>query len=261
MAEDTSAAVVDDVGTLAAAGVLAYVTETVGHELIGHGGACLASGGAITALAPLWMRCSVVTDGMVFAGPLFNFVAAAGAAAFLVRRPQAGPFAYLLWLVFVFNLLGACGYLVVGGALRFGDWNALFAAVRPAWLWRVGAVALGATGYALGLRAAARLYARMAGPAKRDRLLFLRRILVPAIAAAIVAVAAELAGGRVAPLALALPLACTLLVGWSVSLTDPREQATMAAASFTLASRGWQIAALVVGLIFVCGIGPAPGAV
>src|ERR1700761_961072 len=103
----------DDGLTLAAAGVIAYVTEAMGHELVGHGGACLASGGMITALAPLWMRCSIVTPVIVLAGPLFNFVAAAIAGAILMRSRRTGAFAYLLWLVFVFNLLVASGYLVV----------------------------------------------------------------------------------------------------------------------------------------------------
>jgi len=258
--ENASGGLKDDPLTLAAAGVLAYVTETIGHELVGHGGACLASGGHVTALAPLWMRCSVVTPSMVLGGPLFNFIVAAGAAALLMRRRQASAFSYLLWLAFIFNFLIACGYLVVGGALRFGDWSVLFADISPSWIWRIGAVAVGIGGYVFGLHVAEGLYARISGPAKDYRQAFVRRTLIPAVAAAIVALAAELAGGRLAPLALALPLACTLIVGWSVSRTDPSHLPTHEGSSFIVRiNRRWQISALVLALIFVWVIGPAPG--
>jgi hypothetical protein len=43
----------DSIVTLMAIGIVAYIGETIGHELVGHGGVCIANGGAITALAPL----------------------------------------------------------------------------------------------------------------------------------------------------------------------------------------------------------------
>ena len=48
----------DNVATLLSLGVIAYVGETLMHEGIGHGGACMLVGGRIAVLAPLWMRCS-----------------------------------------------------------------------------------------------------------------------------------------------------------------------------------------------------------
>lgn len=48
-----------------AIGILAYVGETMLHEAVGHGGLCLATGGRVTLLDPLGMRCSVVAPAMV----------------------------------------------------------------------------------------------------------------------------------------------------------------------------------------------------
>ena len=68
--------------------------------------------------------------------------------AFRSRPDSLGLF---IWLSCCFNLLVACGYLMVGGATRFGDWGFVFAGVHPDWLWRAGAVAVGLAGYFLGL--------------------------------------------------------------------------------------------------------------
>ena len=123
--------------SLAALGVLAYVAETLVHEAVGHGGVCLASGGALTLLAPLYMRCSVVTAAMIVAGPAANAVT--GLLCLIALQAPSlrnGAFRFFLWLSFVFNWLVAAGYLLVGSATGFGDWGVVFAAVTPDWHWR-----------------------------------------------------------------------------------------------------------------------------
>ncbi|HEY5409183.1 MAG TPA: hypothetical protein VIJ94_00525, partial [Caulobacteraceae bacterium] len=127
----------DNLPTVLAIGVIAYVAETVGHEFLGHGSVCIINGGHITALAPLWMRCSVHTIPMVIAGPAFNFVVGGFCAAILRLRKRSDTLGYFLWLSCGFNLLVACGYLIVGGATTFGDWGVVFASVQPQWAWRL----------------------------------------------------------------------------------------------------------------------------
>src|SRR5580692_3490330 len=95
----------DSLPTILAIGVLAYVGETIGHELLGHGGVCLLDGGRITALEPLWMRCSVQTIPMVVAGPAFNFAVGGLCAAILKLRRRSDAIGYFLWLSCAFNLL------------------------------------------------------------------------------------------------------------------------------------------------------------
>jgi hypothetical protein len=211
----------DDVPTLMAAGVLAYLAETLLHEVVGHGGVCVASDLRFTMLAPLWMRCSESPLLLVAAGPAMNVVAACGFAAALVLAPVRQPLtALLLWLGFGFNALVACGYLAVGALAGFGDWPVVFASVHPQWAWRIPAAMLAVAAYYVCLRAAAALFVRHAGagPAARARLR--RRALWPASAAAVVACLAEIAGGRGQPMPLALAMGCTIVVGFSLTSMD-----------------------------------------
>jgi hypothetical protein len=212
-----TAPLADSRPTLAAIGVIAYLGETFGHEAIGHGGVCLMSGGRVTALAPLWMRCSVQTLPLVMAGPLCNFALAAVCAVALRLRPRSETLSYFLWLCCAFNGLVACGYVMVGGAAGFGDWDVIMGAVQPAWLWRATAVVLGFSGYLLGLLGLARLYRAIAGDDGFSRVRLAGRTLVPGAAAAVVACAAEVAGGHVNLGELGLALGCTLFAGWSLS--------------------------------------------
>jgi len=244
-----------DAWTIAAIGILAYVAETVGHELVGHGGLCLLSGGRITALAPLWMRCSIQTIPVVAAGPAFNFIAAALLAQALRVRTWPGDVSYFLWLCCAFNVLVACGYLIVGGSTTWGDWGVVFAGVSPVWIWRAALVAIGAAGYLLALRGLGRTYARIGGEDAFAPGVFRRRTLLAGAAAALVAVGAEIAGGRWALGSLGLSLGCTLFVGWTLSLVGKPAEPGPAPAR-TAPSPAWIVAGLVTAGLFVGLVGP-----
>ena len=207
----------DNLPTILAIGVVAYVSETLGHELLGHGGMCLLQGGRITALAPLWMRCSISTLPMVIAGPAFNLLAGGLCAAVLSPRRRSDTLGYALWLTCAFNLLVACGYLIVGGVTTFGDWGVVFARARPQWAWRLALGVLGLAAYLAALRALAFLYLRLAGASGFDSDALRRRALWPGVSAALVACAAEIAGGHPTLGSLGLALGCTLFVGWTLS--------------------------------------------
>ncbi|HEY5106028.1 MAG TPA: hypothetical protein VII73_04545 [Caulobacteraceae bacterium] len=250
----------DSLSALLCLGVLAYVGETLLHEAVGHGGMCLATGGRVTALAPLWMRCSVVTPVMILCGPAINFFAGGLLFAVLRYAPPSGAAAReFLWLSFAFNLLVAFGYLVVGGASGFGDWGVLLAGVRPAILWRLPAVLVGAAGYYAALIVAARLYGRLNGAGAFAQGRLLGRTLVASAGAAIVACAAEIAGGRLAAGPLVLALGCTLAVGASLTriggFTRARNpgQATLT----PIRASPWLLAAgVAVALVFIFVVGP-----
>ena len=210
----------DDVPTLLAAGVLAYIAETLLHEAAGHGGACLAQAHRFLVLAPLWMRCSQTSLFQVAAGPGMNVLAAAGFFAVLRLWRSVGPAAgLLLWLGFAFNALVACGYLGVGAATGFGDWPVIFGALAPAF-WRVPAMMVAVLGYYLCLRVAAFLYVGLAGGGAAAARALRRRALLPAAGAAIVACAAEIVGGRISLMPLLLAFGCTAVVGYSLTSMD-----------------------------------------
>ncbi|HWA90219.1 MAG TPA: hypothetical protein VG889_09310 [Rhizomicrobium sp.] len=198
--------------TLAALGVLAYIAETMLHEAGGHGLVCLATGGRIALLAPLFMRCSVVTPWMVAAGPAANALAAA-ASLLALYRMRSDAWRYFFWLSFVFNALVMCGYLLVGAATGFGDWAVLFAGVAPDWAWRLPAGIAALALYGQALKLASRAFVAVTALGRPSIAARARLILIPTGAAALVALAAEFQGGRTAPMALALAFGCTLFVG------------------------------------------------
>jgi hypothetical protein len=246
--------------TLAALGIVAYVGETLLHEAVGHGGACVAGGGTVTLLAPLYMRCSEVFPAMVAAGPALNLLA--GGAAWIALRDMQGPagaWRYFLWLTLAFNWLVAAGYLFVGAATGFGDWAVLFQGIAPPWLWRVPA-GIGAVLLYLGFRArVAREFLRMTGLARPDAATLARLVLVPTGAAAIVAMAAQAYGQGGDPLGFALAFGCTFVVGlslWGIEDAQPGPVAIQASRLRIETSVAWFVAALVIAVSFVTVIGP-----
>jgi hypothetical protein len=250
----------DDVPTLLAAGLLAYVAETMLHEAAGHGGVCLVQGHRITLLAPLFMRCSQVSPLLSAAGPAANILGAAIACAWLwLAPPRTALFALLIWLSFVFNALVACGYLTVGALTGFGDWASLFAWVTLPILWRLPAFLIGVVGYGACLILATVLFRRFAGGSSIAQAHLPTRAMVPAAGAAIAATLAEIAGGRAQPLPLALALGCTLGVGFSLATqaTGLRHPG-LAAADLGPIRRAPRLiaAAVLTAIAFVAIIGP-----
>ena len=248
----------DDTPTLLAAGVLAYVAETMLHEAAGHGGVCLAEGHRLLALAPLWMRCSETGWLLTAAGPAANVIAAVVFFGLLRVMRNVGPAAgLLLWLGFAFNALVACGYLGVGAATGFGDWPVLFAGVAPSASWRVPALLVAICGYYGCLHVAARLFVSLAGGGPEAARDLRRRALVPAAGAAFVACLAEIVGQRADLMTLALSLGCTAVIGWSLSGMDGViARARLRNPAHIVRTPSIIVSAAVVAAIFIIVVGP-----
>jgi hypothetical protein len=247
----------DDIATLMAIGVVAYVCETLLHEAVGHGGMCLASGYRVTAIAPLWMHCSTTTPLVNLMGPAANLIGAAIYGLILRLAPPRGDRVRLfVWLSLAFNGLVAAGYMGVGGLTWFGDWPAVLAGVTaPAWLVRVGLVVAAVILYLAFLRLSgwALRHRVVRGPLTDGRL---RRLaMAPALGAAIAALGAEVYGQGGGPLGLALAAGCTLVVGFSLTSlpTVKAEAATAFQVRFSLV---WVVLALAAGAGFVLAVGP-----
>lgn len=257
MSEHEAAAGAADPVTLAALGILAYVAETLLHEAVGHGVMCMAAGGRIEALAPLYLSCSAASAPMVAAGPAMNVLA--GLASLIALRATAAGAtagAYFLWLSLIFNWLVACGYVLVGAATGFGDWAVLFSGVRPDWMWRVPAGIGALLLYVSVLRLASREFAALTGLSDPDLAAKARLILVPTGAAAAVALAAEARQG--AAMGLALAFGCTFFVGLTllgVGTGSSERQARNGALRIRF-NGAIVIAALAVAAVFILVVGP-----
>ena len=113
-----------DLVTLAAIGVVAYLTANLVHEGLGHGGACLLVGGKAKAISSAWFECEIVgvspwgQRAVKAAGTVAKLLVGSGAALALVRlRPRGAHVYYALWLLAMANLFPATGYLMVSPLL------------------------------------------------------------------------------------------------------------------------------------------------
>jgi hypothetical protein len=133
----------------AAIGVVAACLSIVGHDAIGHGGACLLAGGRVTLLNVVDFHCGLARPWIDLAGPAGNLVLAI--VGLVLARPASSGGARLLGLsLFAFNAFWIAGYLIYAGALNAGDW--VYPGESLALPWRPIAVVFGVALYALTMR-------------------------------------------------------------------------------------------------------------
>lgn len=136
--------------TIASIGILAYIAGNIIHEALGHGGACLLTGGRPLLITAVNMDCSIDNRFVTAGGSLMNAIAAA--LLFLLTRiiPRKHPhLKYFAWLSMTLNLLSPAGYLAFSGIGGFGDWAQFTQGFHPQWAWRTGLTIVGASLYML----------------------------------------------------------------------------------------------------------------
>ncbi len=138
-----------DLWTLAAAGALAAVTADILHEALGHGGACVLTGGTARVLSTVHFDCSRDTALISAGGTLANFVA--GLLCWIALRfiSRASRVRYYVWALMTLNLLGGAGYFLFSGIGGIGDWADVIRGLQPVWLWRTLLTVIGAVLYPL----------------------------------------------------------------------------------------------------------------
>jgi hypothetical protein len=159
----------DDLWTLAAFGVLAYMISNVLHEGLGHGGVALLSGAHRITVTSTYMDASFDTRWILAAGTLVNLVfGAVGLIALRSMRHAGIPMRLFVWTLTAFNLLLGTGYFLFSGIGGIGDWADWMKGLSPMWAWRVGCALLGLVSYGLTAWLLARELVRIAGT-NRDR--------------------------------------------------------------------------------------------
>lgn len=133
--------------TLGAIAALAFIVACTAHELVGHGGACVALGGRITLLSSVYSHCSSGGVTTAAAGPLMSLAVGAMCWAVLWRASPSPSANWRLFLVFTmaFNLFWGAGYFVSSAVTNNGDWAFVLRdlRLRPDGLWRCLMGALG----------------------------------------------------------------------------------------------------------------------
>jgi hypothetical protein len=254
-----------DLFTVAAIAIVATVIADFIHEGLGHGGMCIATGGQPLALSTVHFECGADTRLVAAGGTLANLIF--GALFWCASRAvkQSAPWRYFFWLLMTFNLFEAGGYFLFSGIGNIGDWTAVVAGWQPAWAWRLGLVALGAVTYFIlfvplclrELRPFLGKDAKAKNRVRRARQL----TLVPYFTTGILSCIAG-ALNPVSPLLILISAAAASFGGhsglaWMSSLLHgPRIPSTQLQMSEIERSRGWLIAALLLAIAFITGLGP-----
>jgi hypothetical protein len=134
--------------TVVAIAVIAYMCGTMLHEAVGHGGACLLTGGSPKEITTVSMDCSADNRLVTAGGTIMNVMA--GILFFALGRvtPRTSPrLKYFLWIAMTVNLFAAAGYFLFSGIGGFGDWAMFIQGFRPQWAWRIGMAIFGGVTY------------------------------------------------------------------------------------------------------------------
>ena len=143
---------------------------TVVHEVGGHGGACLATGGAIKEIGAHYMDCASADETSArlvsLAGAGLD-VLVGGLAWFLWRATHNPLLRTALWMVAIDKLLLAAGYPLFSGVMNVGDFsvgaNRSLGSLSPVWAWRAGFILLGLASYIAVVILAIRMLGEMLG--------------------------------------------------------------------------------------------------
>jgi hypothetical protein len=145
------------IATLIAIAWTAYVAADLAHETIGHGGACLASGGKVLLVDTTIEGCSIQSRWIDGAGPVMGIVVAL-LAWFGGRGTKNANLRIFLTLLFADAIFWNVGYMVKSGLFYSGDWHFLIAGPEPANVWHIGLTFAGIALYIGAMRMLVRIW-------------------------------------------------------------------------------------------------------
>jgi hypothetical protein len=252
-----------DLLTIAAIAIVATVIADFIHEGLGHGGMCIATGGRPLVLSTVHFECSPDTRLVAAGGTLANLIFGPlfWVAARAVKR--SASWRYFFWLLMTFNLFAAGGYSLFSGVGNIGDWAEVVAGWQPAWAWRVGLAALGSVIYFfVFVPLSLRELRPFLGKDPKIRVQRARQLTVtPYLTAGVLACVAG-ALNPVGPLLILISAAAASFGGqsgmawmWTL-LHNPRVPSSEFQMPEIERSRGWIIAAVVLAIGFIAGVGP-----
>ncbi|MGH9414183.1 MAG: hypothetical protein ACRD0Y_10655 [Terriglobales bacterium] len=251
-----------DLPTVIAMAVLAGACATLLHEGLGHGGACVLSGGHNLVISTVEESCTLANHWIDAAGTLVNLAAGLIGWWWMHRIRRAARLRYFVWLLTAFNLLTGAGYFLFSGVGGLGDWAAVIAGQHPVWLWRTGLAVGGGVLYAAVLALLLHELIPFLPVDGMARSQHARRLmLAPYFTYGVLSVVAGLfnpvGAVLIAESAAAAAFGGVSGLWWGMPyLRFPRYG--RAGSKFVLdrRSRGWIIAGAVVAVVFIAVIGP-----
>ncbi|HTT98267.1 MAG TPA: hypothetical protein VMF58_09470 [Rhizomicrobium sp.] len=143
--------------TLIAIACCAYLAADLAHETLGHGGACVASGGKSLLVDTTFQDCSIHSRWIDGAGPVTGIVVAL-LAWFGARRTRAANLRMFLTLLFADAIFWNVAYMIKSGIGHTGDWHFLIEGLEPASIWHIGLAIAGVALYIGAMRMLARIW-------------------------------------------------------------------------------------------------------
>jgi hypothetical protein len=148
-------AVKDDRTTIAAIGLLAYLSTDVAHHVLGHGGACLATGGVINLLSSVFVDCSIRGSVIDLSGPFANLIV--GLISLLLSTKTNDRALKLFWiLATAFNLFWFELQTTFSAFSRTDDWAWAIQQSGVGNVGRYALIAIGLIAYRLTIQLIAR---------------------------------------------------------------------------------------------------------
>jgi len=254
-----------DAPTLVAIALLAYILAVVLHELGGHGGACVALGGAARELGAYYLDCDYRGMGdaqirlVAAAGNTVNLGAALAARPF-VTRAAAWHAKWFWWLFMAVNLLDWAGYFFFSGVSGIGDWgwqpHGVMHGTEPQWAWRAALALAGGGLYYASVVYAARLLGHLVDAPRTARRLALLSYLTGGLLALLVGLRNPLGMAIVITSSLASTLGGTSGLLWLPHKVpagpEPGRPAVPARRSW-----GWIACGAIAALLFALVLGPS----
>lgn len=137
----------NDIWTVIAIGVLAYIVQDFSHELLGHGVAARLFGAHPYRVSAIYLLYRPALEGAAdrwtaAAGSMVNFLEALLCWAALRSPLSRNPcWRFFFWVSLVLNLFAEGSYVAL--CPFFGDWQAVTRGLEPLWLWRAACVIAG----------------------------------------------------------------------------------------------------------------------
>ena len=153
-----------DLPTAMALAALSWMLLMVGHEVVGHGTACVGLGGEALAVDAMYFTCSELSSpgkDLLYRAAGSGFNVLVGVLSILILRRLKNPrswLGYFLWISVLFNFLQSGAYVAFGRLIHPGmDWAKIVAAA-PADSPRAVAVTIAGVALILAALLAGRLF-------------------------------------------------------------------------------------------------------
>ena len=230
--------------TLIAIAFTGYCIADIAHEMLGHGGACLASGGRVVLVDTTFADCTIRSRWIDGAGPVLGIIVAL-LAWIAARRFANQNLRVFFGLVFAYAIFWNVGYMVKSGIGFTGDWHFLILGLKPANVWHAILIGTGVVLYIVAIRMLA--FAWPSGEGMKPTAF--------AITAFVAAAALSAAGGYSDPRGLQTILSDALpssLAAFGLVIVGARTSQQVA----VLPSVAWMVAGFACAAIFVAILGP-----